>query len=185
MELSKRNVFVRYYEFVYNNEPNDICSLFWGSVIGLLLSLFAVPGIYIMRNQYDFRYISGLSRSLLASLVMTIVYGLMFVIIAVGNRLLEIFGYKFTHWTGVVFGGLGIGLSLIALIFGFVLGCWYISSKISEYKDKKREERYLQNLANSESGEVELEKKTNYFQNFKDIIAAIRGKYCIKITYKD
>lgn len=161
MTLNKNNYFAKYYNWVYGYYPQDVCSFFWGSILGIGLGVFMTPTkliAFLFDPDYDFNKrdvvvysLSGLVFYLLSTLV-----------ILTGSLVLGIFGYEFTYWWSLIFGGFFLGGLLIISI---ILAGWGIVSLFKRTKTKLPE--------------------THLIDNTVDFIAAIRGKYCTKITWTE
>lgn len=156
MTLNKNNYFARYYNWIYYDYPNDLCSFFWGSVLSILLVPLIATGTFIARSTEE--YSSYFERCLLAF----VLYGYLTLSCYLGNSLFAITGYEFIYWWSILLGGLLIGNV-------FILGIAYLTYLWS----KKPVKIYHQ-----------PSKFENFIDDVKDWIGAIRGKYCTKITWK-
>lgn len=160
MTLTKNNYLARYYNYVYGIYPNDICSFFWGGLLAIILSPLLLYGklfVYHIAGEKSFRY----------SYVYLSIMGLVFYLLTVtsimaGNSILEEwFGYEFIYWWSQIFGGLILGLLAIVLA---LVGIVSIVGLLI-YSERVRSPKFV--------------------QDSKDVVAAIRGKYCVKINWKE
>lgn len=156
MILNKNNYFARYYNWIYGDYPKDICSFFWGSVLAILLAPLILPGkkLTSLSDKYD----ENLHSWGLQSVVGLLIYLFILLFASIGNALLDAFGYEFIYWWSIVLGGFSLGILAVALIVGISTGIvWFFSKKAPE---------------------------THLVSNTVDLIAAIKGKYCTRITWK-
>lgn len=159
MNLSKKNLLIQYNNWIFEKYPTDICSLFWGSLFSILLPWLYVPG-RLITNLIDYPlpvFFRGI-----------IFYFCLFVItlIGVGVNKENNLGID-TVW-GCFFLGVGICLSVaigIALFIGIIVLCYMAGDRYSRSR-------------------VEAPVKVKTYP-VRDWWAAIRGKYCTKITYTD
>ena len=159
MTLNKNNWFAIYYNWIYLSYPKDVCSFFWGSVIAILLGPFVIPGLLLAIANDDY----SLRRSTIGQTVIGIViYLMLFLIAGLGNAVLSIFGYEFIYLWSIILGGIGLGI--LFLLFGIAIGYSIFL------------------LIRKSVGAVP---QTHIIDNTIDFVAAIKGKYCTKITWKD
>lgn len=164
MTLNKNNWIVRYYYWINSEYPTNLCPFFWGSLLIIVLFPFMVLGRVLIGKKDPDAYESLPKLSYFTCSAM--VYLFWFIFAGFGNSLMKIYGYEFTHWTGVVFLGLLMGIVHTGLFLGFIYGIYWIYSKIAKATRLKMPE-------------------THVIQNTKDIFAAITDKYCTKITIRD
>ncbi len=170
MILNKNNWFAMYYNWIYGNYPNDVCSFFWGALFALLFAPFIVPGKLILSFHpgYNSPWNDIKNAWVLQMLVAVATFFVFYLIALLGNGMLNIFGYEFLYLWSVVFGGLLIGLLMLVNIAIVIILLYLIGKGIVRLFQK--------------TGEVIPE--THIIDNTKDFIGAIRGKYCTKITWK-
>ena len=156
MKLSKSNLFARYYNWIYETLPNDICSLFWGSVFAIGLSVFIVPGQLVTPSN------KGVGTKLGNGILLWLAY---LFLVMVGNGIISKFGYQFVGFWGIfglaaLFGALIIGLS-IGIPVAFVIGGIVTHEKVTETQAYDS-----------------IKERTS------DFVGAIRQKHCTKINWK-
>jgi hypothetical protein len=184
MNLStKKNWFGKYYDWVYTEYPENICTFFWGTLTITLLFPLVIPGTLIVSRR-ERMYIPGGMIVFFSSLLTCILFLFAAVIINLGNAVLEIFEYKLIHWAAFIFGGLLVGLLTIAVIVGMALLFYILYVYIQERKRFRREKKRLEEKMNTGSYEVYTPSST-IWENIASSIGAIRGKYCSRITWID
>lgn len=159
MTLSINNLFGKFYNWIYLSYPNDVCSFFWGTVIAILLLPFILPGKLIGYLSDDYQ----IERSIVGQALIGVgIYFVSFIIIMLGNAVLEVFfGYEFIYLWSVILGGLGLGL--LALVnFVIIIAVIYLAFRAGG-----------QTISH-----------TGVIDNTADFVGAIKGKYCTKITWK-
>ena len=152
---NKKNWFARYYNWIYNGFPNDVCTFFWGTLFAILCSLLFIPGrlSYFGKPEWDYSGENSLGRGF----VIIIVY---FLALMGGVSVMYKFGYEplglLGNWILAPIIGLITFILFIVIIVGPIVGGVY----------------YIEN------------RKKSYSTPGKDWWGAIRGKYCTKITWK-
>lgn len=183
MELNKKNWLGMYYNLVYGDYPNDVCSFFWGTLLIVLLSpIMSIGGF--MNKSASYSMWSDKTENFFKSLLWGIViYALYGMLLSMGASIYGSYiGMSETHFTELynLIGGLkffllipllGIGMLLIvalsiAIIAGICAGVKWIYDKIVEKKE-------------------ESNVKVPYAQNVGDFVGAVKGKYCCRIIWKD
>lgn len=157
MTLSKNNWFAIYYSWIYGEYPNDVCSFFWGTLLLVLLAPFVIVGklIAIVSNDSDIE-----NSRVTMIIIGAFIWLILAVITALGNVVLSLLGYEFVGGWATIFGGFGLGVLFLLNIFIIL---------------------YLIFLLVRATGNIS---KPIVVDNTVDFIAAVRGKYCTKITWK-
>jgi hypothetical protein len=175
MELSKNNIFVRYYNWIYNKYPNDICSFFWGSLFIILTAPFISLGTFIDRKSdpksYKYDYPEYIAVRIFYGMIIPL---FLYILIETGNGILELFKYEFTHWLSIVFGGLFLGILAFSTVIGIFYGLYVLISLSLIYRRDRMHKVVFE----------KKQKGPTFMDNFKSFVAAIRGKYCSKIIIK-
>lgn len=158
MIINKGNWFAMYHKWIYGYFPEDICSFFWATLTAVILSPFIIPGKNIAKINRD--------RELQTNVVFHIMIGvciylLSLIIVGVGNIVLEIFGYIFIYTWSVIIGGVALGALFLIVVFTIV---WLLLKLFRRAGDMT---------------------ETHIIDNATDFIAAVRGKYCTRITWTD
>ena len=155
MNIKKSNLFASYNNWIYGEYPKDVCSFFWGSLFAIGLFFFIVPGRLVSSDK-------NAGKHLGYGILLWIAY---LFLVLIGNGVIMKFGYEFVGFWGIFGLGLLLGAGVVAVGFGglfLVVGVpMYIQQQVSE-----------SNSYNS------ITTKT------KDWVGAIRGKYCVKISWK-
>ena len=173
MNLSKNNLFARYYQWIYGNLPNDICSFFWGSVLAIgLLPIVAVGRLFHDRWELHFGKVLG------AGLLFWIVYSVatLLGLIWYANFVLDLGdkGFQFSdyHLLNLPWYGLAFGMPLVFI--GIVLACLLIVAVPVGII-------YL--ICRVFGVGVSAAQRTVVAQNTADFVGAIRRKHCVKINW--
>jgi hypothetical protein len=175
MNINKNNLFARYYRWIYGNLPIDLCSFFWGSVLAIGLFPILIVGRLSYRS-YNYSFEKGIGFGLffwgvyafitLSGLLMYADY-----MLDLGDR-----GFSFSkhyHLLNLSWYGLLFGMPLVtvwvastcALVVGVPCCIVYLILKLFK-------------VVGSTSP------ATVVIQNTRDVVGAIRGKYCTKINWK-
>jgi hypothetical protein len=156
MKLNKNNWFARYYNWIYGEYANDVCSFFWGTVFAIIFSFICVPG-RLLAYLFDGKPYSN-------GILFWLGYLAAFIIgISCYSKWIEVEELSFEDLT--VFGGWGfavfplIGLIASALVVAFGGGFVALLIYLSE-RDKP-----------------------TLVQNTSDWVGAIRKKHCTKINW--
>ena len=157
MELNKNNLFARYYNWIYDGLPNDICSFFWGSMFIILLFPFFAVGRLSYFGKTGWYY--SADHSLGRGFIFWLVY---FLTILVGGAMMSEFGYIPIGFSGFFLLAPIIGALTVALFLGVIGGSL---GGVAYFIEKRRKNQYRPSP-------------------IKNWIGAIRGKYCTKITWK-
>lgn len=175
MKLNKNNLFARYYEWIYGNLPNDVCSFFWGSVLAIGLFPILVTGRLLCGSYYEFGKVLG--AGLLAWFIYSATVFLGLIMYAGFILDLDEKGFSFSehyHLLGLSWYGLLFGMPLVLIgvvVGGFLvvatpLGIIWLIFKLFKVT-------------------VSTTPATVVIQNTKDVVGAVRGKYCTKITWNE
>ena len=121
MEINKNNLFARYYQWIYGELPNDVCSFFWGSLFAIGVFFLLVPGRLIIGKIDDDRPVVG---QFFLGLISWLVYALA---IALGSNIVGLFGYEFINLWGYLVFGAFIGAVVIGGSFFIGVGAVYVS----------------------------------------------------------
>jgi hypothetical protein len=166
MKLNSKNIFARYYRWIYGDLPNDLCGFFWGLVFAIGLSVFVVPG-----RLFHSKDNTGAGSCLGAGVFFYIVYlasmGLgvrlyaWFSGIAEEGELYSQFLQSLDALQFLVYMPL-IGAVTIALCIGVI---YLTIISIIKLSDKDFD-------------------KPKLIQNTSDWVGAIRKKHCTKINWK-
>jgi len=120
MEINKNNLFARYYQWIYGNLPNDICTLFWGSLLIIGLFFLFVPGRLLLGRKAEVISQFGVG------MYFWLGYG---TACLVGMIVVDAFGYQFINLWGYLLLGALIGGGVLALIALALVGTVYVSVK--------------------------------------------------------
>src|SRR5688572_30790810 len=152
MNLNKKNLFARYYNWIYENYPNDICSFFWSSIWIILLFPFFVIGrlSYFGKTGWDYSADHSLGRGF----AFWIAY---FLMLLVGQGIMSKFGYNPVGFSGFFLLAPIIGIVIMSVFAGVFIGI--TAGGVYLYENRKDKPR-----------------KTPV----RDWIGAIRGKYCTR-----
>lgn len=162
MEIKEKNLFARYYDWMYDDLPDDVCTFFWGSVFIILFSPILIPG-RLMGSYYD-GFGDYFGKGFMAWL-------LFFLLALFGVPFWKLFGEEFINSLPVIIQLLILAFAgaLQALVaVGIGAGIYY------SYQFYKKHRKI---------SPIEEEKPT-FWEKTGDFIGAIRGKYCTKITWK-
>lgn len=178
MNLSKNNLFIMYYHWVYGKYPENICIFTWASLLAIVTFPLTVIGTLIDRKIYSYegKYIPDpiASRIVVGGMVIFLIT----LISSVGNRILESFGYEFIYWWSISILGFLLGLVCFVSIIGIIYSLYIIIIRICRYR---REKKYLKKISESK-----MEPKgPTFIDNIQVFVGAVRGKYCTKIIIKD
>ncbi len=162
MQLNSKNWFARYYYWIYDSLPNDLCSFFWGLLFAILLSPLIIFGrLLIGRDEPLSGYIG----------IGIIVWLFTAASFAIGGKTLEIthlliYLNGLSAWVGIPILILA-GVITILLVFGTIgVICFGLSKSFDYITDYKKDGSPRVNL------------------HIRDWIGAIRGKYCTPIKWK-
>lgn len=165
MKLNSKNIFARYYNWIYGELPNDVCSFFWGSLFIVLAFPFVVTGRLLFHDKYD----TSFGSCFCGGLFVWFLYGAS---LGVGIRFqgwyLELENDAYSQFvmsrTAVQFFLVAplIGATILALIVGTVVLVVYGIIKLSSSDTRK----------------------PVILQNTQDFIGAIRKKHCTKIDWE-
>lgn len=168
MNLSTKNIFARYYKWVYGELPNDLCSFFWGTVFAVVTGVFIIPG-RLWTDRYD-----STAEKFFMGIFAWFIY---FVLTHAGVGALGKLGLRLDTFWGIYIvspfvGALGVlGVLIIMAVVGR-LGCFIYQVSI---------ERFIYQASNVPN---KSEKIGSAVQTTKDLWASIKGKYCTKINWK-
>lgn len=161
MKINSKNLFARYYKWMYGKLPNDLCSFFWGSLFAITLKLIYIPGRVFNPNGSS-RFWAGLG-----------VWAAYFLLVSLGESI-------YSSWLGVphekemeFIMGLPwytlfvimplISAVVISFFFAIVAGIIVLIIRI-------------------ETSGIHVP-SGKFIGSAKDWVGAIRGKYCTKITW--
>jgi uncharacterized integral membrane protein len=166
MNLSSKNLFARYYNWIYGELPNDLCSFFWGTLFASGLFLFYVPG-RICNPKGTSRFWAGLG-----------VWAAYFFLVYVGIHLLVVVWYDIPkeEFNDFLLSLSGWQVFLIAPLVSAIMFATVIGSFVGFVVGFIKVEEYYREKSETNSPTL--------IQNTKDIVGAIRGKYCTKINWK-
>lgn len=158
MTISTKNIFARYYKWVYGKLPNDLCSFFWGTVFAVVAGVFIIPG-----RLWTGRYTSTAEKFFMGILAWVIYLAL----ICAGIGALDKLGLGlrlYTFWGIFIVSPLvaALGVLTITAVGG---GLMYSIYQVSNAPNKS-------------------ERIGKAVQTTKDFWASIKGKYCTKINWK-
>jgi len=156
MNLSTKNIFARYYKWVYGELPNDLCSFFWGTLFAVVAGIFIIPG-----RLWTGRYASTAEKFFMG-LLAWFVY---LVLICAGASALNKLGLRPDTFWGIFIVSPLVGALGVLIIMAIIGGVWYSIHQVSNIPNKS-------------------EKIGNAVQTTKDLWASIKGKYCTKINWK-
>lgn len=157
MTLSIKNPLVQYYNWMYNELPNDICSFFWGTILSVIFFVLYIPGRLLpIKPMEKLIVLKGIIFWFLATFLTMI--GWSVTIEAMNNLffLMDIWKY-FLIGLGIMAGAIGVFLLAFSIAFGTVYGIYYTYNVV---------------------------KGARPTTVMRDTWNAIRGKYCTKIYYK-
>lgn len=164
MKLNSKNIFARYYNWIYGELPNDVCSFFWGSLFIVLAFPFVVPG-RLLHSEHE---TGGVSCAAAGG----VVYLWYFLCVGLG---LEIY----SRYLGVdkeVYDQFVLSLSgLQFFVFMPILGAMLCVIAIGAMY------LIITGLFKLMTSKV---KKPIVLQNTSDFIGAIRRKHCTKIDWE-
>lgn len=165
MKLNSKNIFARYYNWIYGELPNDVCSFFWGSLFIILAFPFVVMGRLIFHNRHDTSFGSCFGSGLLVWLLYGTSLGVGIKVqswyLGIGNDAYTQFVMSRTAAQFLLVAPL-IGATILALITGTVVLVVYGIIKLSSSDTRK----------------------PVILQNTQDFIGAIRRKHCTKIDWE-
>jgi hypothetical protein len=174
MNLSKSNLFGRFYNWMYGEYPPDVCTFFWTMVYTVLFSIVVIPGRALCnldKQCWEFeKYSAGKHFTYGFTTLM-----LNLLCVAVGNMVIRLFGYEFVH-VGIFLLGIPLGALVIAIMIGLVA---LIIAGIQWYGEYKREKRREAIMIGA------YRYKPSFRDNLSDWIGAIRQKHCTKLNWKD
>lgn len=166
MKLSSKNIFARYYKWIYSELPQDICTFFWGTIAIIITFMVVVPGRLVNFNEYRPEYWDNFKTGCFTYLVylISMVFGVQILGYEKGDPIqnMDLF-----LWGPLAF--LGIAVSIIGLV---VLTGWVIHMIMERQRQKRRENNPY--VPHQEEGPS----KTSLW------IGAIRKKHCTKIEWK-
>lgn len=180
MEINKNNWFARYFNWIYEEYPENICKFFWGSVLAMVLFFIVVPGRIwsekIMKKTWDYQpYPTGL--------VMWVAYILLS---ALGMNFLKLFSINETLLSVFTIGTL-FGIITMGIMVGIIILVCYLTDKYKNYKRKKYREKVDRAYQDPKLYEQYIKEmnKPSFADNLAKWIGAIKGKYCTKIIWKE
>lgn len=164
MTISKNNIFAKFYRWMYLETPKDFCSFFWGTLKGF----FIIPGRLV---NYELPTVFTLT-----------IYMVYFIMLFFGGVSYIDYFDLITEERNITFNELftllsNVELFLIAPIIGIFVTLFYLIAAflmISPIFGIGYGMWYIMRKRN-----------TTRTENTKNVIAAIRGKYCVKIEWKD
>jgi hypothetical protein len=171
MKISAKNLFARYYNWIYGELPNDVCSFFWGSV--LAIGLFPILALGRIWMDNSFGNILGLG------LFHYIGYGILLITgvdpygeIFMGIKNVEYFHQVFDMNPSnlEIFLYMPLTGLLILLCIGLTAGSIILG---------------IYGLFSFTLGTVSVTiSGAELIRNTKDVVGAIRRKHCTKIIWK-
>lgn len=176
MNINKNNLFARYYNWIYGELPQDVCSFFWGTVLSIVLSLIFVPG-RTFTNNYD-GTANLVARGMIFWMVSIVSLLVGFIPWIVGGKdgVLYLWVNDLPNWLQLLVF-LVTGAIEIAIIVGIILG-------IIELLERRQQRKYLKLIKKMKETGYQYEEPVSFWNNVGNFIGAIRGKYCTKITWK-
>ena len=160
MKLKETNWLGRYYNWIYSEYTNDLCTFFWGTLLALLFAFILIPG-RLLRNEYDDTS-DTYSKGLVCWLVC---WGVFAIVVLTGSIPYNKEYFNSLNPFIALFLLLGTGILIWGTIVG---GCWGIVYIV----ERRREKNYYK------------EYKPSLLSKTSDVIGAIRGKYCTKIDWE-
>src|SRR5690606_28662258 len=124
MNLSTKNIFARYYKWVYGELPNDLCSFFWGTLFAVVAGVFIIPG-----RLWTGRYTSTAEKFFMGILAWFIYLAL----ICAGVRVLDELGLRLDTFWGIFIVSPLVGALIIMFVVG---GVWYSIHQVSNAPNK-------------------------------------------------
>jgi len=124
----------RYYNWIYSEYPNDLCTFFWGTLLALLFAFILIPG-RLLRNEYD-----DTSDTYSKGLVCWGVFAIVYHITKNTSILLNPFIALFLL--------LGTGILIWGTIVG---GCWGIVYIVERRREKNYYKEYKPSLLSKTS----------------------------------
>lgn len=156
MNLSTKNIFARYYKWVYGELPNDLCSFFWGTLFAVVTGVFIIPG-----RLWTGRYASTAEKFLMG----IIAWFIYFLLISAGVFVVDELGLRLDTFWGIFIVSPLVGALGVLIIIAVGGGLGYSIYQVSNAPNKS-------------------EKIGSAVQTIKDLWASIKGKYCTKINWK-
>ena len=165
MELNEKNWFAKYYNWIYDGLPNDVCTFFWGTLLIVLIHPIIIPGRVCKEWGDGFGNYLGKGIACWFGIAILAVFGM--------PGIQFIFGKEWLNTVPFIWGFLALLLSGIVLIGTIVGIIALILYSVYKYQKYKRNKPY-----------VYIEPTPTIWDKTGDFIGAIRGKYCTKITWK-
>lgn len=122
MNLSTKNIFARYYKWVYGELPNDLCSFFWGTLFAVVAGVFIIPG-----RLWTGRYTSTAEKFFMGILAWVIYLAL----ICAGVGVLDELGLRLDTFWGIFIVSPLVGVLIIMAVIG---GLMYSICQVSSEK---------------------------------------------------
>jgi len=168
MNLRMDSLLGRFYYFMFGKLPNDFCTLFWNT----LISVIVFP-IVIITKPFEEIWNSSLS--------LRVVLGILFWMLAIlfsamGLSMLKVLGWKNVMNLSLLLA-IPLGLSFVAvaaiIILGILGGIGAIVSSIGDWFQNRKYYRMVNRI-----------QKPQEPSKLVTIWATIKGKYCTKIDWK-
>lgn len=155
MKLNSKNIFAKYYNWIYNELPNDVCSFFWGTIFAIIFSVFLVIG-RLLSDPYE-----GIGDKFGKGVVFWVA-----VLSVIGTG--SIFWPKETLLSIHVLVKLLIFLVSGGVVWSLFLGVIGLGVYLNDIRKEK---------LRASGNQTAWEKSTEF-------LGAVRGKYCTKIEWK-
>src|SRR5688572_15185823 len=135
MELNEKNLFARYYNWIYDSFPNDVCTFFWGTLLAILISPILIPGRLCKSWEDGFGGILGKGLACWFAFAVCVVFGLPVLTLIHGKDWVMTLPFI----PGILYLAIA-GALLIGTVVAFISGIVYL---VLAYQKYKRNQPYV------------------------------------------